>query len=53
LEAAWKYIIIGSFGLVLALLGTIFLYAAAAGNAAAPLPSLENRTNRWRCINER
>ena len=31
LEAAWKYIIIGSVGLSLALLGTIFTYYSAAG----------------------
>jgi len=31
LEAAWKYIIIGSVGISLALLGTIFTYYAAAG----------------------
>ena len=29
LEAAWKYIMLGSVGLVLALFGTIFAYAAA------------------------
>jgi len=29
LEAAWKYVMIGSMGLVLALFGTIFTYAAA------------------------
>lgn len=29
LEAAWKYIMLGSLGLVLALFGTIFMYAAA------------------------
>jgi hydrogenase-4 component F len=33
LEAAWKYIMIGSLGLVLALFGTIFAYAAAVGPA--------------------
>lgn len=31
LEAAWKYIMLGSLGLVLALFGTIFAYAAAIG----------------------
>ena len=31
LEAAWKYIILGSIGLVLALLGTILTLASAAG----------------------
>lgn len=29
LEAAWKYVMLGSLGLVLALFGTIFVYAAA------------------------
>ena len=29
LEAAWKYIMLGSLGLALALLGTVFVYAAA------------------------
>jgi hydrogenase-4 component F len=31
LEAAWKYVILGGVGLVLALFGTIFTYAAAIG----------------------
>src|ERR1019366_6425802 len=31
LEAAWKYVMLGSVGLVLALFGTIFTYAAAIG----------------------
>lgn len=31
LEAAWKYIMLGSLGLVLALFGTILTYAAAIG----------------------
>ncbi len=40
LEAAWKYIMLGSVGLVLALFGTIFLYAAAINPAAGTvLPS--------------
>jgi hydrogenase-4 component F len=40
LEAAWKYIILGSLGLALALLGTVFLYAAAVGpQAHEKLPS--------------
>ena len=30
LEAAWKYVILGSLGLALALLATVFTYAAAA-----------------------
>jgi len=40
LEAAWKYIILGSLGLALALFGTVFLYAAAIGpHASEKLPS--------------
>ncbi|MGA2854328.1 MAG: proton-conducting transporter membrane subunit, partial [Verrucomicrobiota bacterium] len=39
LEAAWKYIILGSLGLALALLGTVFVYAAACKNNSGPLPS--------------
>jgi hydrogenase-4 component F len=40
LEAAWKYIILGSLGLALALFGTVFLYAAAVGpHAREKLPS--------------
>jgi hydrogenase-4 component F len=39
LEAAWKYIMLGSLGLALALLGTVFVYAAACKNNSAPLPS--------------
>jgi hydrogenase-4 component F len=40
LEAAWKYIILGSLGLALALFGTVFLYAAAVGpHATGRLPS--------------
>ncbi len=40
LEAAWKYIILGSLGLALALFGTVFLYAAAVGpHATEHLPS--------------
>src|SRR2546427_547825 len=40
LEAAWKYIMLGSLGLALALLGTVFVYAAACKNNPQPLPSL-------------
>lgn len=40
LEAAWKYIMLGSLGLALALLGTVFAYAAACKNNSGPLPSL-------------
>jgi len=39
LEAAWKYIILGSLGLALALMGTVFLYAAACKNNSEPPPS--------------
>jgi hydrogenase-4 component F len=39
LEAAWKYIMLGSLGLALALLGTVFVYAAACKNNPAALPS--------------
>ncbi len=40
LEAAWKYVILGSLGLALALFGTVFTYAAAVGEAASErLPS--------------
>src|ERR1019366_849949 len=40
LEAAWKYVMLGSLGLVLALFGTIFAYAAAVDPAAgAAMPS--------------
>jgi hydrogenase-4 component F len=35
LEAAWKYVILGGLGLVLALFGTIFTYAAAIGKTGA------------------
>ncbi len=38
LEAAWKYIILGSIGLALALFGTVFLYAAAVGPHAIEKP---------------
>jgi hydrogenase-4 component F len=39
LEGAWKYVILGSLGLALALLGTVFTYAAAIGQQSATLPS--------------
>jgi hydrogenase-4 component F len=39
LEAAWKYVMLGSLGLALALLGTVFLYAAACQNNPRPIPS--------------
>jgi hydrogenase-4 component F len=35
LEAAWKYVMLGGLGLVLALFGTIFTYAAAIGKTGA------------------
>ena len=39
LEAAWKYVILGSMGLALALLGTVFVYAAACKDNPQHLPS--------------
>ena len=40
LEAAWKYVMLGSLGLVLALFGTIFAYAAAISpHSGEHLPS--------------
>lgn len=39
LEAAWKYVILGSLGLALALFGTVFTYAAAIDKTSAALPS--------------
>jgi hydrogenase-4 component F len=39
LEAAWKYVILGSLGLALALFGTVFTYAAAIDKNSATLPS--------------
>jgi hydrogenase-4 component F len=40
LEAAWKYVMLGSLGLALALFGTVITYAAAAAqNAPERLPS--------------
>ena len=38
LEAAWKYVILGSLGLALALFGTVFTYAAAIDKTSV-LPS--------------
>ena len=39
LEAAWKYVILGGLGLILALFGTIFTYAAAISKHTEALPS--------------
>jgi hydrogenase-4 component F len=40
LEAAWKYVILGSLGLALALFATVFTYAAAIGHGESEkLPS--------------
>ena len=39
LEAAWKYIIISSFGVTIALVGTLFLYFAASNLQLARRPS--------------
>jgi hydrogenase-4 component F len=41
LEGAWKYVILGSLGLALALLGTVFIYAAACKDSSRPLPSFD------------
>jgi hydrogenase-4 component F len=40
LEAAWKYIIISSFGVTIALVGTLFLYYAASGLTGSPTEHL-------------
>jgi hydrogenase-4 component F len=40
LEAAWKYIIISSFGVTIALVGTLFLYLAASNLAGSPTDHL-------------
>jgi hydrogenase-4 component F len=40
LEAAWKYIIISSFGVTIALVGTLFLYYAAGDLAGSPTEHL-------------
>ena len=39
LEAAWKYVILGSLGLALALFGTVFIYAAAVDRNSTTQPS--------------
>lgn len=39
LEAAWKYVILGSLGLALALFGTVFTYAASIDRNSSSLPS--------------
>lgn len=39
LEAAWKYVILGSLGLALALFGTVLTYAAAIDKHSTALPS--------------
>ena len=39
LEAAWKYVMLGSLGLALALFGTVFTYAAAVDRTSTTLPS--------------
>ena len=36
LEAAWKYVMLGSLGLALALFGTVFTYAASAQRSTEP-----------------
>ena len=40
LEAAWKYIIISSFGVTIALVGTLFLYFAASDLGGSPTQHL-------------
>ena len=46
LEAAWKYVMLGGLGLVLALFGTIFAYAAAVSPAGGEtMPSFN-----WSCL---
>jgi hydrogenase-4 component F len=40
LEAAWKYIIISSFGVTIALVGTLFLYYAASAITGSPTEHL-------------
>jgi hydrogenase-4 component F len=40
LEAAWKYIIISSFGVTMALVGTLFLYYAAGNLSGSPTQHL-------------
>ena len=40
LEAAWKYIILSSFGVTIALVGTPFLYFAASGLTGSPTEHL-------------
>ena len=41
IEAAWKYVIIVSVGLVIALLGTLFLYTAATEGGVDPSVALD------------
>lgn len=36
LEAAWKYVVLGSVGLAIAFLGLVLLYAAGTGTTAGP-----------------
>jgi len=40
IEAAWKYVIVVSIGLVVALLGTLFLYTAGTNAGVAPAVAL-------------
>ena len=48
LEAAWKYFILGSVGIALALFGTILLYVAAR-----PLPGQEIEAMAWTALMQR
>lgn len=41
LEAAWKYFILGSLGIALALFGTILIYLAAAGTLGPGMAAME------------
>ena len=57
LEAAWKFLMLGSLGLGFALLGTVLLFAAGQGHlgegmAGAALDALHRRSRR-RCIPSR
>jgi len=43
LEAAWKYVMLGGLGLALALMGTVFVYAAAARTTPSRCPASTGR----------
>lgn len=46
-EAAWKYLIITSTGIILALLGTMFLANAIPKNCIPPIPRLSDSVMNW------